>query len=156
MNKSKILGIACSLALASIGALKADPTPAPSPADQGQCDATQKWHHHMHGEGRGPIGGMSCEKGGGPGACPMMRGDCHPFADALQLTDDQKQKVKAAMEAIKPQIQAIRQEEEAKIRDLVNGALTPILTDKQKAVLQDVKKLQSDKAALKTGDAAQQ
>lgn len=102
------------------------------------------------------MGGMGCEKGGGPGACPMMGGGCHQFADALQLTDDQKQKVKTAMETIKPQIQAIRQEEEAKIRDLVNGALTPILTDKQKAVLQDVKKLQSDKAALKTGDAAQQ
>lgn len=60
------------------------------------------------------------------------------------------------MEAQKPKIEAIRQEERAKIKAVFDEAETqirPILTKEQQQVLDDAKKLEASKAALKKGEA---
>jgi hypothetical protein len=67
----------------------------------------------------------------------------------LQLTDEQQTKVKDAMKALQPKIEAIRAEEEAKISSLVADAVRPLLDTKQQAVFDDMQKLRKDKAELK-------
>jgi len=73
----------------------------------------------------------------------------------LNLTPEQKAKVKAVMEAQKPKIEAIRQEERAKIKAVFDDAETqirPLLTKEQVQVLDDAKKLEASKAALRKDD----
>jgi Spy/CpxP family protein refolding chaperone len=97
------------------------------------------------------------EKGGGPGAkggkgSKQSEGLRHPFAEALQLTDEQKAKAKELLEAAQPKIEAIREEQRAKIKAVVDDSLKelrPMLSPQQQAVFDDLQKLQADKAALK-------
>jgi len=153
MKKTTLLGIAAAGTLAGIGLLRAvDPqsNPSPPPASAPKEE-----------------GGKACGWGGKPGgSCPMgFKGQFGPhhgkerghFGHAmaldrlLNLTDEQKEKVKAVMEAQKPKIQAIREEERAKVKTVMDEArkeIRPILTKEQQQVLDDLDKLEKDKAAL--------
>lgn len=83
------------------------------------------------------------------------RGHGEILARQLGLTEDQKQKARAILDATQPKIEAIREESRAKVEALVADALKelrPTLTPEQQTVLDDLQKLRADRAAL---DAAQ-
>lgn len=69
----------------------------------------------------------------------------------LKLTPEQKEKFKEAMEAAKPKIDAIREEERAKIKAVMDetmGDFRSSLTSEQQAVLDSLKKLKADQENL--------
>jgi hypothetical protein len=105
------------------------------------------WGAHQ-GMDRGPRGGFR-DKQGGPGGAACEKGACPMAGDMLQLTDDQKQKVKEAMKAAEPKIAAIRAEEQAKIAEVIAQTVRPLLDEKQQAVFDDLQKLRQDKLLLK-------
>ena len=70
----------------------------------------------------------------------------------LNLTSEQKEKVKEIMEASKPRIQAIREEQRAKVRAVMDDAgkqIRPLLTPAQQKVFDDTQKLREDARKLK-------
>jgi Spy/CpxP family protein refolding chaperone len=70
----------------------------------------------------------------------------------LNLTSEQKEKVKEIMEASKPKIQAIREEQRAKVRAVMDEAsnqIRPLLTPDQQKVFDDARKLREDARKLK-------
>jgi len=70
----------------------------------------------------------------------------------LNLTDDQKQKVKGIIEAGRPKIKAIKEEERAKIqavKDEMRQQIRPILTPDQQKVLDDAQKLRESAKQLR-------
>lgn len=69
----------------------------------------------------------------------------------LKLTPEQKEKFKEAMKAAKPKIDAIREEERAKIKAVMDetmGDFRSSLTPEQQAVLDSLKKLKADQENL--------
>lgn len=92
---------------------------------------------------------------GGPDQEPGKGG--FDLGRMLQLTPEQKEKVKAIMETQKPKIQAIREEERAKMKaifDDVDKQIRPLLTPEQVAVLDNAKKLRESEATLRKSDQA--
>jgi len=170
-----VAGTAFVTALAFISLQAADSTPAPSTASEtasptkSREDGSKHSFHkppfdkgHWAGrEGRFPHRGPSNRHCGrsfhhGPGGMDTLR--------ALNLTDEQKAKVKEVMEADKEKILAILKEQREKIAALraeTEKAIRPILTEEQQAVYddaqklrdagqklrEDIRKLHSDKAA---------
>jgi Spy/CpxP family protein refolding chaperone len=70
----------------------------------------------------------------------------------LNLTDEQKEKVKEIMAASKPKIKAIREEQRAKIRAVLDDArqqIRPLLTPEQQKVFDDAQKLRDDARKLR-------
>jgi hypothetical protein len=162
MKRSALLaGILAALSLVPLRA--ADPaTPAPPQSSAEKSDKPMHpgmkgrshegpggWGAHR-GMDRGPRGFR--DKGGSGGACE--KGACPMAADMLQLSEEQKKKVKEAMKAAKPRIAAIRAEEEAKIAAVMAEAVRPLLDEKQQAVFDDLQKLRQDRASLKAASAA--
>lgn len=154
MKRSILLS--CILAALSFGSLRAA-DPSPSPADKPGKPVPGMGRHHdgpggwghpgkmMKGEHpRGPFKG-GCDGG----TCPQGMKACAALG-MLQLTDEQQTKVKDAMKALQPKIEAIRAEEEAKISSLVADAVRPLLDEKQQAVFDDMQKLRKDKTELKS------
>ncbi len=159
-RKALFLGAAAAATLTGLGWVWAeDAAPATPPALAAQ-------------DGPGPKGGPDKACQGGKGDRPGPRGDHwkgrdhrggmdrrehgpggpHGLLSELNLTAEQKEKVKAIMVAQKPKIEAIRQEEHAKVKAVFDEAETqirPILTKEQQQVLDDAKKLEASKAALK-------
>lgn len=161
-RKALILGAAAALTLGTIGLTWAEPdATAPKPpapevqppkdgpkSDCGKCDKKgPRGDKRFGGEHRrGPGGPEGWHRGE-----RFDRGPGGPLHD-LNLSDEQKAKVKEIMEAQKPKIEAIRKEERAKIKAILDEAQTqirPILTKEQQQVLDDAKKLQESRAALK-------
>lgn len=69
----------------------------------------------------------------------------------LNLSDDQKAKVKEIMEASRPKIEAIRKEEMARIKVVMEESMKqiePLLTPDQKQVLADMEKLRASREKL--------
>lgn len=160
MKKSLILSITGAGALAIAGGVallhnasaESSPSPSPSPAAHGTaCSKMGTWHGHQCGFGqRGEMGRSqhSWHRHGGSDHFASGPGLPGTF---LNLTDDQKQKAKAIFEGVRPQIEAIRKEEAAKIQAVLEDAgkqLRPILTDSQQKVFDDLQQLRADKAAL--------
>jgi Spy/CpxP family protein refolding chaperone len=70
----------------------------------------------------------------------------------LNLTDEQKGKVKEIMEASRPKIKAIREEERAKIRSVVEETrqqIRPLLTPAQQKVFDDAAQLRENARKLR-------
>ncbi|MEO8206896.1 MAG: hypothetical protein ABI615_12005 [Chthoniobacterales bacterium] len=88
-----------------------------------------------------PPKGECCTPGGKGGkGGPHGKGDMGPL-HKLNLTEDQKKQVKAIMDADRPKIEAIREEQMKKIRT--------ILTPEQQKVLDDMQSLHESQKALK-------
>jgi hypothetical protein len=159
MKRSILLS--CLLAALSFGPLRAA-DPSPSPADKPGKPMPGMARHHGGPGGWGHSGKMmNSERPRGPfkggcdgGACPQGMKACAALG-MLQLTDEQQTKVKDAMKALQPKIEAIRAEEEAKISSLVADAVRPLLDEKQQAVFDDMQKLRKDKAELKAAAPAE-
>ena len=146
------VGALAAVTLASLGWTWAEtstdaPKPPAAPENCQKCDGPKgkggpRWEHRGGGPGD-RRGGF--DRGHGPGG--LIRD--------LDLTAEQKEKVKAVMEAQKPKIKAIRDEERAKMKavfDEAESQIRPILTKEQQQVLDDAKKLEASKAALKQDD----
>lgn len=159
MKRSALLAAGAFAALSLVPLRAADPTtPAPpqtaeksdKPMHPGmmgrQHDGPGSWGMHR-GMDHGPRG-FRDKKGGSDGAACEKGGAC-PVVGMLQLTDDQKQKVKEAMKAAEPKIAAIRAEEQAKIAEVIAQTVRPLLDEKQQAVFDDLQKLRQDKLQLK-------
>lgn len=92
---------------------------------------------------RGGRGGWDQHRRGGPG---------HGLFKDLNLTDEQKAKVKSVMESKKPLIDAIREEQMAKMKIVMEDAekeIRTVLTPEQQKVLDDSKKLREDAMKLR-------
>jgi Spy/CpxP family protein refolding chaperone len=79
-------------------------------------------------------------------------GDWKMLDRLLNLTDEQKEKVKEIMAASQPKIKAIREEQRAKIRAVLDDArqqIRPLLTPDQQKVFDDAQKLREDARKLK-------
>jgi Spy/CpxP family protein refolding chaperone len=160
MKRSLILaaGAFAALSLASLRA--ADPTSAPPQPPAEKSDTQKPMHPGMMGRQHEGPGGWGMHRGmdrgprgfrdkkGGPAGPTCEKGVC-PIVGMLQLTDDQKQKVKEAMKATEPKIAAIRAEEQAKIAEVIAQTVRPLLDEKQQAVFDDLQKLRQDKLQLK-------
>lgn len=144
--------LATSLIAAESDAAKPAPSPAAeAPAKKENC-GWGKFGHRGPGEfrhGRGPErfghrggpGGVREGGPGGPGGLDRM----------LNLTNEQKVKVKEIMEANRPKIEAIRKEEMARIKAVMDESMKqiePILTADQKQVLTDMEKLRQSREKL--------
>jgi len=73
----------------------------------------------------------------------------------LNLSEEQKAKVKAVMESKKPLLDAIREEQMQKMKIVMEEAekeIRPILTPEQTQVLDDMKKLQASREKLRKAD----
>jgi Spy/CpxP family protein refolding chaperone len=74
------------------------------------------------------------------------------LARLLNLTEEQKQKVKEIMEASKPKIKAIRREQRAKVEAVMDDArkqIRPLLTPAQQKVFDEAQQLREDARKLK-------
>jgi Spy/CpxP family protein refolding chaperone len=145
-KKALFLGAAVAVTLTGASWVWAADPDASTPATPAP-HATKGEHHGKGGPGAGP-GKMG--KRDGRGACEGGRGGM--LFHELNLTADQKAKVKAIMESEKPKIQAIREETRTKMQAVmedVQAQIRPILTKEQQQVLDDAKKLREDKSALK-------
>lgn len=153
-KKTLFFSAVAATSLAGLGWVWAAPDatapekPATPPA---QCDKGGKDHK---GPKDGPWGRGDRHRGG-PGGWEHRGGPGHGpgelFRD-LKLTAEQKEKVKAIFEAQKPKIEEIRKEERAKMKavfDETESQIRPLLTPEQVQVLDDAKKLEASKAALK-------
>lgn len=157
-RKALILGAAAAVTLGGIGWTWAEPdatapqSPAPAseaqPKDgpKGACCKVDKGPRDGH-----RFGGHEKfdRRRGGPGRFEHGPGG---FLRDLKLSDEQKAKVKEIFEAQKPKIEAIRKEERAKMKAVFDDAqaqIRPLLTKEQQQVLDDAKKLEQSKAALK-------
>ncbi|MEO8826186.1 MAG: hypothetical protein ABI443_10125 [Chthoniobacterales bacterium] len=109
----------------------ADPQPSP---DKKSCPAASCDAPKGHGWGAKGQGRHGCGAGGHGNMGSM-------FAKKLNLTADQQEKVKAIFEASRPKMKAIMDDNMKQIR--------LILTPEQTKVLDDMKTLHQDKAALK-------
>lgn len=84
-------------------------------------------------------------------------GNGAPVGGALRLTDEQKKKVEEIMAAVKPKIDAIREEERAKIQAAMDEAakeLRPVLTPEQQAVFDSAQKVRAAQRELNEARAA--
>jgi Spy/CpxP family protein refolding chaperone len=164
MKRSVILAVGAFAALSFAPLHAADPaTPPQPPAEKSdthkpmhpgkmgrQHEGPGGWGMHR-GMDRGPRG-FRDKKGagwGGPGGAACEQGGACPVVGMLQLTDDQKQKLKDAMKTAEPKIAAIRAEEQAKIAEVIAQTVRPFLDEKQQAVFDDLQKLRQDKLQLK-------
>lgn len=80
---------------------------------------------------------------GGPG---------HDMWRELNLTEEQRKKIKAVMESKKPILDAIRDEQMQKMKIVLDEAqkeIRPILTPEQQQVLDDMKKLRESREKLR-------
>ena len=148
--------LATSLFAAESDAAKPAPSPAAeTPAKKEGCEG-KKWDRRGHGgpgefrRGRGPEG---FGHRGGPDGFRRHDGPGGPggFDRLLNLTDEQKVKVKEIMEANRPKIEAIRKEEQAKIKAVMDESrkqIEPLLTADQKQVLTDMEKLRQSREKL--------
>jgi len=160
MKRSALLAAGAFAALSLVPLHAADPAaPAPpqppaektdKPAHPGKMGRPHEgpggWGMHR-GMEHGPRGFR--DKNGGPDGATCEKGGTCPVVGMLQLTDDQKQKVKDAMKAAEPKIAAIRAEEQAKIAEVIAQTVRPLLDEKQQAVFDDLQKLRQDKLQLK-------
>lgn len=167
MNKPLTLltvAVASGLAITGVSRIWAEnAAPAPSPAAAQNTD--QKGPHHGRPDWKGKGGwggdrhGFACHRfgrfdhRGGPGAMGARGGERgQMMGKMLNLTDDQKAKVKAVMEANKPKIEAIRKEEQAKIQAIMEDSqkqIRPILTPEQQQVMDDAQKLREGAQKLR-------
>jgi Spy/CpxP family protein refolding chaperone len=151
------LAVASGVAITGITHLWAEnAAPSPSPAQ------------HEHAGGKGPHGdmrggpggpeGWGCRRDGGMGRFGHRGGPGGEMGHGqmmgrmLNLTDDQKAKVKAIMEANKPKIEEIRKEEQAKIQAVMEDSqkqIRPILTPEQQQVMDDAQKLREGAQKLR-------
>jgi Spy/CpxP family protein refolding chaperone len=79
-------------------------------------------------------------------------GDWRMLDRLLNLTDEQKEKVKEIMAANKPRIKAIHEEQRAKIHAVVDDIrqqIRPLLTPDQQKVFDDAQKLRQDARKLR-------
>jgi Spy/CpxP family protein refolding chaperone len=144
---------AAVLAISQLTAADPEPTPAssppeppvakgPAPAGDGRqfCESHQfgspRDRFHRSGRHWGQHGGFGVEK----------------LDRLLNLTSEQKEKVKEIMEASRPKIRAIREEQRAKIQAVMDDAgnqIRPLLTPAQQKVFDDARKLREDARKLK-------
>jgi Spy/CpxP family protein refolding chaperone len=142
--------LATSLFAAESNAEKPAPPPAAeTPAKKEGCGGKKFGHRGpgKFGHWRGPErfghrgGPDGFRRPGGPGG----------FGHMLNLTDEQKAKVKEIMEANRPKIEAIRKEQQAKIKAVMEESMKqiePLLTADQKQVLADMEKLRQSREKL--------
>lgn len=137
------------LATASLHA-EEPPPPPPGPAPSAGAPAGKEgWKKmkrgHDGGPGRfGPHRGFEGFRHRGPH-------DGMALGHMLNLTDDQKAKVKEIMDANRPKIEAIRKEEMARIKAVMEESMKqiePLLTPDQKQVLSDMEKLRASREKL--------
>ena len=149
-----ILG-AAALAISQLSA--ADPSPGSTPAPK-ESSVTQG--PSSSGDPKQACGydhfGRAGKKSRGHGHGWERRwghGNEEAMLDRLlNLTDDQKQKVKGIIEAGRPKIKAIKEEERAKIqavKDEMRQQIRPILTPDQQKVLDDAQKLRDSAKQLR-------
>jgi len=125
----------------------ADPaTPVPPPAPEQQDGGKGGRHFKPDGDRKfqRPFHRPGGEHGFGPG-----QPDDHMM---LNLTDEQKAKVKQIMDQARPKIDAIRQEEQAKIKvimDDVRQQIRPLLTPGQQQVMDNAQKVREDMEKLR-------
>lgn len=162
MKRNLIIGLATTVAAASLAITQlstaadsktppapeqAAPQKGPRPDKGGPC-GMDKFGSRFHGRG-GP--------GGGPGGFGHHRGGPPMWGHDLNLTSEQKEKVKAIMEANKPKFKAIMDEQRAKMQALMDETqkeLRPILTPAQQQVLDDTIKLRESQRKLREDAAA--
>lgn len=131
------------------------PQPAPSPAAEtpAKKEGREMKKHDRRDRGefrRGPgesgprRGPEGFHRRGGPG-------EGMGLMHMLNLSDDQKARVKEIMEANRPKIEAIRKEEMARIKAVMEESMKqiePLLTPDQKQVLADMEKLRASREKL--------
>jgi Spy/CpxP family protein refolding chaperone len=145
--------LATSLYAAESDTAKPAPSPtAEAPAKKEGCEG-KKFGHRGPGEFRRGRGPERFGHRGGPGGREGFRHEGRPggLDRMLNLTDEQKAKVKEVMEANKPKIEAIRKEEMARIKAVMDESMKqiePLLTADQKQVLTDMEKLRQSRAKL--------
>ena len=104
----------------------------PPPASPGE--GKEEPHEGMHGGPDGPGGHMGEHPGGNP---------LEMLSKRLNLTEEQKAKIKPIIEEGMPQIKAIHEEAMKKIKAVTDGIhekIKPILTPEQQQKLEDLKK----------------
>jgi Spy/CpxP family protein refolding chaperone len=165
MKRSALLAAGAFAALSFAPLRAADPATPPQPPAE-KSDNHKPMHPGMMGRQHEGPGGWGMHRGmdqgprgfrdkkGGPDGATCEKGSVCPVVGMLQLTDDQKQKVKDAMKAAEPKIAAIRAEEQAKIADVIAQTVRPLLDEKQQAVFDDLQKLRQDKLQLKAASPA--
>ncbi len=131
-----------ALAFTSLQAADGD-KPGPPP---GKDKPRGEWKH-------GPReGGPDHRRGPGDrGGFHRPGGDFGPMA-MLNLTEDQKARVKEIFEANRPKIEAIRQEEQQKIRLIMEESqkqMRTVLTPEQLQVFDEAQKLREDERKLR-------
>jgi Spy/CpxP family protein refolding chaperone len=158
-----VAGTACVATLAFVSLQAADSPPAPptgsTPAAQAKPqEGGHKHFFHRHPFDRGRWAGKDGRfqhRGPADGRCGWGFGhhaDGMETLLVLNLTDEQKAKVKEVMEADKEKILAILKEQREKIAAVKaesEKAIRPILTDEQKAVFDDAKKLRESGEKLR-------
>ena len=145
--------LASSVVAAESDAAKPTPSPAVETPAKGEGPGGKKWGHRgpkgpgAFGHGRGHErfgrrgGPEEFHRPGGPGGLDRL----------LNLSDDQKAKVKEILEANRPKIEAIRKEEQARIKAVMDDSMKqiePLLTADQKQVLADMQKLRESRQKL--------
>ena len=158
MKRTILLSLAGALGAAALvisQVVAANPGPASSSSTQEPQTAKEP---SSPGEARDFCGR---DQFGGPGEkfrrhgrhWGMHRGHGVEMLDRLlNLTSEQKEKVKEIMEANKPRIQAIREEQRAKVQAVMDDAgkqIRPLLTPAQQKVFDDAQKLREDARKLK-------
>lgn len=160
MKRFALLGLsvagAAGILATSLFAVESDaaqPAPSPTadaPAKKDGCEGKKFGRrgpgefgrgHDRFGHRDGPEGFRRHGGPGGPGGLDRV----------LNLTDEQKAKVKAIMEANKPKIEAIRKEEMARIKAVLDDSMKqiePLLTADQKQVLTDMENLRKSREKL--------
>jgi LTXXQ motif. len=129
----------------------------PAPSQAAETPAKKEGHKGKKWQHRGPGGFKHDRRPGGFGFGHHGPRGFHPGGPAglshlLNLTDEQKAKVKEIMDANRPKIEAIRKEEQAKIKAVLDESMKQIetiLTPDQKQVLADMEKLRQSREKLK-------
>ncbi|HEY5770391.1 MAG TPA: hypothetical protein VIS71_11145 [Terrimicrobium sp.] len=147
------LTAAAALVISHLDAAEPNPAVSPPETPAAQADPPSKDSQKFCGSDQ--FGGAR-ERFHRPG-CHWARHRDHAregqmLDRLLNLTDEQKEKVKEIMEASRPRIRAIREEQRAKIqavRDEARKQIRPLLTPDQQKVFDDAQKLREDARKLK-------
>jgi Spy/CpxP family protein refolding chaperone len=131
--------------------LRAEETTPPSPAPTADAPAKKEgWKKMNRGQDCGP--GKFGHRRGFEGFRHRGPAEGMALGHMLNLTDDQKAKVKEIMDANRPKIEAIRKEEMARIKAVMEESMKqiePLLTPDQKQVLTDMEKLRASREKLR-------
>ena len=140
---------AAALAVSQLAAADPNPTSTPPESPAGKApppsgDSQKFCGSDQFGGPRGRFHHWARHRGHG--------GDGQMLDRLLNLTDEQKERVKEIMAATTPKIKAIREEQRARIHAVLDDArseIRPVLTPAQQKVFDDAQKLREDARKLR-------